>query len=36
MEFLIKTLMTIVATTMVCRKEMVQIYNEVKASREDE
>lgn len=36
MEILIKILMTVVATGMVCHKEMREIYTEIKMNREEE
>ena len=36
MEFLLKALMTLVATGMVCHKEMREIYTEIKMNREEE
>lgn len=36
MEFLIRILMTVVATGIVCQKEMRDIYKEIKTFNEEE
>lgn len=36
MEFLIKILMTVVATGVVCQKEMRELYKEIKTFNEEE
>lgn len=36
MGFMIKALMTLVASAMICHKEMREVYTEIKANREEE